>query len=413
MIRTHVFPCSLAKEVADRLNRESGRIYTSVLVGHYRILRHSDHWLSPGAGEKLNDHLSGTFLQAHSRDAAQQGFYKACKTAKAQKTSGLGAARYPHHLKTYRTTYWKNTGIRKKGEVLLLSLAKGNDPIRVCLPAHLAGLPGEAFIEMRLVWDRAGRRYHWHSVIEDGCQPADPPGNRAAAVDLGEVHPAAVTDGEEGTVFCVRELRSLSQYTHKRLAEIQSVLSKKERHSRRYKRILARKGRFLARQKRKRRDMEHKVSRAVVNYAVDRGVGTLAIGDVRTVADGVDYSKIANQKISGWSHGQVRRYIEYKAEAAGIQTVLENEAYTSQTCPNPNCLHRLKPRGRVYRCPACGFRGHRDMVGASNILSRYLYGELGRLYPSETKYRHPFLTGKRSPVDTRHVARLQREAAVL
>jgi putative transposase len=142
-------------------------------------------------------------------------------------------------------------------------------------------------------------------------------------------------------------------------------------------------------------------------------VGTLAIGDVRTVADGVDYSKIANQKISGWSHGQVRRYIEYKAEAAGIQTVLENEAYTSQTCPNPNCLHRLKPRGRVYHCPACGFRGHRDMVGASNILSRYLYAELGRLYPSETKYRHPFLTGKRSPVDTRHVARLQREAAVL
>ena len=128
------------------------------------------------------------------------------------------------------------------------------------------------------------------------------------------------------------------------------MLSKKERHSRRYKRILARKSRFLARQKRKRRDIEHKVSRSVVKYAVERGVGTLAIGDVRDVADGVDYSKIANQKISGWSHGQVRRYIEYKAEAAGIQTVLENEAYTSQTCPN--CLHQAETQGT--RVPLSG-----------------------------------------------------------
>src|SRR5271157_3116788 len=84
MIRTRVFPCSLPKDTADTLNRESGRIYTGVLVEHYRILRHSNHWLSPGSGEKLSDYLSGTILHAHSRDAAQQGFYKACKTARSQ-----------------------------------------------------------------------------------------------------------------------------------------------------------------------------------------------------------------------------------------------------------------------------------------------------------------------------------------
>jgi putative transposase len=323
----------------------------------------------------------------------------------------MGKAHYPHHRKTFRTTYWKDTGIRKREDGLLLALARGKEPIQVRLPGHLISLPADAFLEMRLVWDRAGRRYTWHCVIEDGRLPAEPPGKGVAAVDLGEVHPAAVTDGEEGLVICARELRSISQNTNKRLAEYQTVLSKKEKHSRRYHRMLARKSRFLAQQKRKRRDIEHKVSRAVVDYAVERGVGTLAIGDVRDVADGVDYGKIANQKISNWSHGQVRRYIEYKAAAAGIRTVLENEAYTSQTCPN--CQHRMKPRGRVYRCPACGFVGHRDIVGASNILSRYVYGELGRYYPSATKYRHPFITGKRSPVDTRQVARQKREADVL
>jgi putative transposase len=432
MIRTHVFACTLPKETADALNQESGRIYSGVLVEHYRILRHSNHWLSPGAGEKLSDLLLAqelplrrTFLHAHSRDAAQQGFYNACKIAHVQRSAGRGQAHYPHHLKQFRTSIWKNTGIRKHDEVLVLSLARGNEPIRVGLPPHLADVPAESFLEMRLVWDRAGRRYNWHSVVEDGSQPANPPGNSVAAVDLGEIHPAAVTDGEEGVVFSARALRSLSQYTNKRLAEIQSVLSKKEKHSRRYRRLMARKSRFLAKQKRKRTDIEHKVSHSVINYAVERSVGTLVIGDVRDVADRVDYSKKSNQKISNWSHGKVRNYIEYKAAAAGIQTVLVNEAYTSQTCPN--CLHKIKPKGRVYRCPACGFVGHRDIVGASNLLSRQIYGKLGQIYPADTKYRHPFLvrrtlreTGKRSPVDTRQVARqgpdsarAGREAAVL
>ena len=186
MITTQIFHCSLPKDRADALNRESGRIYTQVLVEHYRILRHSDHWLSPGAGEKLNDLRSGTILHAHSRDAAQEGFYKACKTAKAQKLIGMGKAHYPHHRKTFRTTYWKNTWIRKREDVLLLALARGKEPIQVRLPSPLSDLPADAFIEMRLVWDRAGRRYSWHCVIEDGQLPSEPPGKRVAAVDLGK-----------------------------------------------------------------------------------------------------------------------------------------------------------------------------------------------------------------------------------
>lgn len=79
MIRTHVFACSLPRGEADALNRESGRIYTSVLVRHYRVYRKKGHWLSQGAGERLEDSTGLTLLHAHSRDAAQQGFYQACK----------------------------------------------------------------------------------------------------------------------------------------------------------------------------------------------------------------------------------------------------------------------------------------------------------------------------------------------
>ncbi|WP_263820188.1 transposase [Salinibacter sp.] len=45
-----------------------------------------------------------------------------------------------------------------------------------------------------------------------------------------------------------------------------------------------------------------------------------------------------------------------------------SEAYTSQTCPD--CEHRHKPNGRDFDCPQCSFGGHRDVVGAWNILNK-------------------------------------------
>jgi putative transposase len=50
---------------------------------------------------------------------------------------------------------------------------------------------------------------------------------------------------------------------------------------------------------------------------------------------------------------------------------LQEESYTSQTCPA--CFKRHKPKGRDYIC-SCGFIGHRDVVGATNIRSKYLGG---------------------------------------
>lgn len=400
MIRTCVFRCELPKADADALNRESGRIYTDTLVQHYRVLRKVGHWLSRFAGQRVEDSTGGaTFLHAHSRDAAQDGFYEACRGAKAAKAKGL-EAKYPRRRKRYRTTEWKSTGIRKRGEKLLLALARGHEPIVVELPQHLRGLPPGAFVEARLVYNKASRRYDWHLVIEDGVQPPEqPPGDGVAAVDLGEVHPATVSDGQDAAVISCRALRAVNQYTAKRLAAIQAKQAKCQPGSRRWRQLQQRKSRFLAEQEQRKRDLEHKVSREVVDWAVEHQVGTLAIGDVRDVGDGKRLRKEQQQKVSQWAHGRMGKYITYKAQAAGI-AVVENvdEAYTSQTCPT--CGRRHKPRGRRFACPACGLAAHRDVVGAVNILSRFCYGTLGNIPPPQPMYRHPFQTGKRSPSDT-------------
>lgn len=402
MIRTVQLVCILTKPEADALNRESGHIYSDMLTRHYRLWRKQQVWLSQYDGMRLEDLTGGpTTLHAHSRDAAQEGFYKACKTAKACKEAGLDT-KYPHWQKRWRTTIWKNSGIRLKSGSLLLARAKGLAPVRVPLPPNLVSLSAKAFLEARLVWDRAARHYRWHLVVEAGALTEGAPSTNTAAVDLGEIHPAALTDSKETVIIACRALRANAQYTTKRLAELKAKQDRKKKHSRRWWRLQRRKARFLAKQKRRSRDLEHKVSRAIVEWAKERYVGTLVIGDVRDVADGKRLNVKAQQKIGLWSHGRQRAYITYKAEAAGIAVTLCPEAYTSQTCPN--CLQCYKPKGRRYVCPACGFTAHRDGVGCANILSQHYTGEPGHVRPTKETYRYPYLAGKRSPLDTGQVA---------
>jgi putative transposase len=401
MLRTAQFASTLPKAEADAVHLESGRIYTDMLVSHYRFYRKQGVWLKRENGERWEDvHGGTTTLHAHSRDAAQQGFYKACKTARACRQMGL-EVKYPYKRKLWRTTIWKSTGITRKGTALLLARARGLAPVSVSLPSNLLALPALVCLEARLVWDRAARHYTWHLVVEDGSVPEQVPGTHTAAVDLGEIHPAAVTDGKETVIITCRALRANQQYTAKRLSQLRAKQAHKHKGSRSWRRLQRRKSHFLAKQKRRARDLEHKASRAVVNWAKERQVSTLVIGDVREVADGKRLNAKSQQKIGLWSHGRQRQYITYKAEAAGMSVVLIDEAYTSQTCPK--CLNCSKPKGRIYRCPVCGFVGHRDGLGCANILSQHYTGEPGHVWPPQEKYRYPF-AGKRSRPDTAEMA---------
>jgi putative transposase len=387
MIRTHVLPCRLPRPVADAINLASGAIYTGVLVRHWRVVRHHGHWLSEKSGTRWSDlRLPVKPLHAHSIDAAQQGFYNACRTTRALRKAGMPDAKFPHWRKRFRTTVWKNTAIKKADAVLTLSNGKGNQPITLTLPAPLADVL--RVLEVRLVYDRKARRHTWHVVVENGKQPTTATGTNVVSVDLGEVHPAVVGDSQEATLITCRARRHAKQGHNKRLASLTQALSKTRKGTRRHKRLVRAKVRMTAKQTRVLRDMEHKISRAIVEGAVARQANTIVMGDVRDIADGIDKGTAHNQRMSQWNHGKIRSYVAYKARAEGIRVVLQDEHHTSQTCPH--CGHRHKPRGRVYTCRACGFSGHRDVVGQINILSAYLYGIPGKLpVPTVVKHRIP------------------------
>ncbi|MDQ2830464.1 MAG: transposase, partial [Chloroflexota bacterium] len=120
--------------------------------------------------------------------------------------------------------------------------------------------------EVRLVWDKAARHYAWHVVVDDGVVPTPTTATGVAGVDLGEIHPAALTDGTTAAVISCRALRSTVQYTHKRLSVLRSKQDHLVKGSSRWTRLQRRKNRFLAQQRRRERDLLHKASRAVVGW---------------------------------------------------------------------------------------------------------------------------------------------------
>jgi putative transposase len=404
---TYQFACHLPQAIADALNAESARIYNAVMVEHWRIYRKKGIWLRRGTAEKLNDFYDTEIpklLHSHSIDAAQQAFYKACKTTLTLRKNGDEQARYPYKQRRYRTTVWKSTGVYQVSNgMLYLSRAAGLERLQVSLPSHLAQLEEQQIAEVRLVFNKATFHYIWHVVVDEGIG-IEAEGAKIAGVDLGEIHPVALTDGVEAVVIACRELRALNQGRNKRVAAIDAKLAKYRKHSRRWRKLKKRKRRYLAQVQQQKHDMEHKIARETVSWAQENKIGVLAIGDVRDIADGKRWNTQNQQKLSNWSHGTIRQYITYKAADVGISVVDDvSEKYTSQTCPN--CRKRHKPKGRRFKCPYCGSLLHRDVVGAANIASRYEYAELGRYPAPEPKYRYPVLQGKRSLTGTGEMAR--------
>jgi putative transposase len=84
-----------------------------------------------------------------------------------------------------------------------------------------------------------------------------------------------------------------------------------------------------------------------------------------------------------WSFRQLEEFIVYKSALAGVPVVFVDPAYTSQTCSK--CGSRHKPNGKVFVCPDCGHRDHRDANAAFNIAAKAIGAN--RLLLSESSFR--------------------------
>ena len=113
-------------------------------------------------------------------------------------------------------------------------------------------------------------------------------------------------------------------------------------------------------------NQDHKVSRQIVNFAKANNVKTIRLECLEGIRNTTKISRKNMKNLHTWSFYRLAQYIQYKANIEGISVEYVDPKYTSQTCPH--CRQRHKAKGRSYVCGDCGFKTHRDLVGATNIL---------------------------------------------
>lgn len=190
-----------------------------------------------------------------------------------------------------------------------------------------------------------------------------------AAIDLGEIHSITSIDNNGNAIIITgRKLRSIKRLQEKEQAKLRSKRDKLTKGSRQYKKYSRAIYKLKIKSDRQILDCVHKISKLYLDYCIENGISKVYYGDLDSCTRGrhEDINKFTNQKLRDWCYGMLTLQLENKLSRYGIKMVKVSEAYSSQTCPR--CGHRHKPVGRNYECQ-CGYKQHRDVVGAMNILN--------------------------------------------
>ncbi len=192
--------------------------------------------------------------------------------------------------------------------------------------------------------------------------PADP--QDVLGVDLGRMDIAHTSDDVAWSGATLRTVRD--RFAHLRTV-LQRKASKGTRSTRRRCRELLH--RLSRRERRFQRHTNHVISKHLVQHAVTRHAA-LALEDLTGIRERTNRqrrTKTERRRSNSWAFSQLRQFLAYKAQAAGVILHLVSAAYTSQVCHV--CLYIGSRAGKRFTCsnPVCGWKGDADLNGARNI----------------------------------------------
>jgi putative transposase len=313
------------------------------------------------------------FLEA--RDAAREARKKGYKN------------RYPWKHKFVFNPTWVDKAFEIKGRKLRLSMGVWSGKTQPKLTLTLPNVPSGQVKEVELVFDR-----NWFVCLsyDDGIQEeSEKSSGVTASIDPGEIHSiASVTEKGNSIIITGRLMRSIHRLRNKKLKELQMLMSRCKKGSRKWRKYNRAKRYVLSKSEAQLRDALHKTTHDFVEWCLEQEVNHVVIGNVEGVQRNTKKKKRKSetQKLSNWSFGKLYALLEYKVKAKGITIEKVDESYTSQTCPV--CGNRKKTKGRNYRCK-CGYEEHRDIHGARNILTKTLEGRMTYFPVHHPKYLRP------------------------
>lgn len=388
MIRAKKVSFRASRNDLDRLfacNRESALVWNECLQLSRQYYLDHQKWISKSKLQKATK--VRFFLHSQSIQAVCHKYFFSRDSAYQAMQKGIKMARYPYKKKQHYNTKWAKDGFRifPNGKIELsmgIHQRKRQKPIVL----YTADLPQGQIKEIELCYDQ---RLYLSVSFEDGLPKETYTSGQAVGVDLGEIHTlAAFCETGEALIVTGRKMRSTHRFRNKKLAEISRLQSKCKKNSRQWKKYQKAKRYILSKSEKQLRDALHKTTKQFVDWCVEQSISDVHIGNPEGVQRKTRKKKKANrkqaQRLSNWSFGKVKKYLNYKLVQKGIKLHEIKEAYTSQTCPV--CQKRRKVSSRNYRC-SCGYVEHRDIHGARNILSKSLYGKITHIdVPTKQTY---------------------------
>ena len=216
---------------------------------------------------------------------------------------------------------------------------------------------------------------HWYLLVSIELEKADVDPSKIGivkGVDVGQrnLAVASSTNGKK-EFYNGNEVKQKCREFSKVRSDLQ------EKGTRSANRVLKR---LAMRERRFRTDVNHKISRGLMEQNIIIGMENLKDIKVRTMARrkrckfASDKQRQANKEHSSWSYGELQSFVGYKVFFYDSLLLKIDPYNTSKMCNK--CGHvsdNNRPNGSImFRCEACGHTIHSDLNAGDNIKDKII-----------------------------------------
>ena len=250
-------------------------------------------------------------------------------------------------------------GWKGPAHVSLLTL-QGRQIVAMVYGEYQAGFLARRKGQVDLVL-REGTLYLYATIEVPEDTPIEP--TRLLGVDLGIVNLATDSDGQR---YTGAEMEAVRQRTARARQTYQATGTTSAK--RRLKKMAGTQARFQ-------RWINHGLAKRLVQYAKDTQAA-LVLEDLTHMRNRITVRKRQRAKHHNWSFRQLRDFLTYKAQRAGVPLLFVDPRNTSRTCAE--CAYvdkRNRRRQAVFSCLQCGHTANADHNAARNMATR---GEVSR-----------------------------------
>lgn len=301
-------------------------------------------------------------------DKAMKSYFKSVKDWKVHKEKYNGKPKLPRYKKNLNQLVMTSQCCQIRDGKLIMTR-----DVSIPIPQwDKYGVDLMSFKQIRVNPIFDGKAYDIEIVYERKTVNADLDMDSYASIDLGVDNLVTmVSDKGRPLIYSGKQIKSLNQWFNKELARLKSELALKQgrRTSDGIRRLYMKRNDRLG-------DVMHKVSRHIVNYCLDNGIGNIVVGYNKGWKDSICIGKRNNQTFVSIPYDRLLSCLKYKCALCGINVIENEESYTSkcdglayeEVCKHDEYMGRRVKRG-LYRS-SVGKVINADVNGALNILRK-------------------------------------------